>query len=57
MIKPPPYPSFPNLRGEQVSLREIRPGDLDALFEISYYDAVQVNLAVYCYRDPAGKAV
>ena len=37
----PPYPSFPGLSGERISLREIHREDMEALLEISYYDAVR----------------
>jgi len=39
----PPYPIFPNLPGDKVSLREIIAADISDLIEISYYDAIQAT--------------
>ena len=36
----PPYPIFPNIEGEKITLRAIVPEDLKDLIEISYYDAI-----------------
>ena len=39
----PPYPIFPNIQGDKISLREIITEDIPDLIEISYYDAVQAT--------------
>lgn len=42
-MKLPPYNIFPNISGDKVSLRQIQVSDMDALVEISFYDAVQAK--------------
>ncbi|ACU08021.1 GCN5-related N-acetyltransferase [Flavobacteriaceae bacterium 3519-10] len=42
-MKFPPYKTFPTLDNERVSLREIRSSDMEALVEISYYDAIKAE--------------
>ncbi|SHE56180.1 GNAT family N-acetyltransferase [Pedobacter caeni] len=39
----PPYHTFPDIRGDKVSLRQIQPADVHDIIEISFYDAVQAN--------------
>lgn len=39
----PPYAVFPYLRDDKVALSEIKPSNIDALIEISFYDAVQAT--------------
>ena len=39
----PPYPIFPNIIGDEISLRQIIDSDLNALIDISYYNAVQAT--------------
>jgi ribosomal-protein-alanine N-acetyltransferase len=42
-MKLPPYPIFPTLLGDTISLRQIVPEDLGDLIEISFYDAIQAT--------------
>ena len=42
-MKLPPYNIFPNIRGNKVTLRQIHTIDMNALVEISYYDAIQAK--------------
>src|SRR5690606_20409714 len=44
-MKLPPYTLFPTLNNERISLREIRSSDIEALVEISYYDAIKAENA------------
>lgn len=39
----PPYSSFPIIKDEKITLREIASQDLADLIEISYYDAIQAK--------------
>lgn len=39
----PPYPNFPNLNSNKISLRQILASDLKDLIEISFYDAIQAK--------------
>ena len=39
----PPFPNYPYLPGEKVTLRKIELEDLKDLVEITYYDAVQAT--------------
>lgn len=39
----PPYTNFPTIHGDEISLREIQPSDINDLIEISFYDAVQAT--------------
>ena len=39
----PPYPVFPNLTGDKVSLRQIQSSDIEDIIEISFYDAIQAT--------------
>jgi len=39
----PPYPIFPNIPEDKISLREIITEDIPDLIEISFYDAVQAT--------------
>lgn len=41
--KLPPYPNFPILKGERISLRQIAQSDLQDIVEISFYDAIQAT--------------
>lgn len=42
-MKLPPYPHYPNLKGERISLRQIAQSDLKDIVEISFYDAIQAT--------------
>lgn len=42
-MKLPPYKDFPMISGDKISLREIMPSDIEALIEISFYDAIQAT--------------
>lgn len=42
-MKLPPYPIFPTISGDTISLRQIVTGDLVDLIEISFYDAIQAT--------------
>jgi len=39
----PPYPIFPTISGDKISLRQILTADINDLVEISFYDAVQAT--------------
>ena len=39
----PPFPLFPKISTERITLRAITSNDLEALREISYYDAIQAR--------------
>lgn len=39
----PPYTIFPTIIGDAISLRQIRPTDVNDIIEISFYDAVQAT--------------
>ncbi len=39
----PPFPLFPKISTERITLRAITSNDLEALREISYYDAIQAK--------------
>jgi ribosomal-protein-alanine N-acetyltransferase len=39
----PPYPIFPVITGETISLRNIIPADIKDLVEISFYNAIQAS--------------
>lgn len=42
-MKLPPYPIFPNISGDKISLRQILPSDIKDLIEISFYDSIQAT--------------
>ena len=42
-IKTPPYPNFPIVSNNKITLRQIHNPDVIDLIEISYYDAVQAK--------------
>lgn len=42
-MKLPPFNTFPNIKGDKISLREIIEADIKDLIEISFYDAVQAK--------------
>ncbi|MBC5834122.1 GNAT family N-acetyltransferase [Flavobacterium sp. F372] len=42
-MKLPPYPIFPTLSGETISLRQIVAEDIKDLIEISFYDGIQAT--------------
>lgn len=39
----PPYLIFPETTEDEITLRQIEPGDLQDILEISYYDAIQAT--------------
>jgi len=39
----PPYPSFPTITSDTITLRQIEPMDISDIIEISYYDATQAT--------------
>jgi RimJ/RimL family protein N-acetyltransferase len=39
----PPYKNFPTISGENISLRQIMPADIESLIEISCYDAIKAT--------------
>ena len=42
-MKLPPYSTFPNITGDNVSLRQIQLADVHDIIEISFYDAIQAT--------------
>lgn len=42
-IKAPPYPNFPFISNDKVSLRQILRSDIKDLIEISFYDSIQAT--------------
>jgi ribosomal-protein-alanine N-acetyltransferase len=42
-MKLPPYPIFPTLSGDTISLRQIVAEDIENLIEISFYDGIQAT--------------
>lgn len=42
-MKLPPYPIFPTLYGDTISLRQIVAEDIENLIEISFYDGIQAT--------------
>jgi len=42
-LKLPPYPIFPEIKSDIISLRQIMKSDLEGLIEISYYNSVQAK--------------
>lgn len=42
-MKLPPYPIFPTLSGDKISLRQIEAEDIEDLIEISFYDGIQAT--------------
>jgi [ribosomal protein S5]-alanine N-acetyltransferase len=39
----PPYPTFPNIAGKEISLREILLPDIVDIIEFAFYNAVQAT--------------
>jgi len=39
----PPYPDFPTITSDTITLRQIKPTDIRDIIEISFYDAVQAT--------------
>jgi len=39
----PPYPDFPTIASDTITLRQIEPTDIRDIIEISFYDAVQAT--------------
>lgn len=42
-MKLPPYNTFPNIKGDKISLRQIQLSDVNDIVEISFYDAAQAT--------------